>query len=140
MGNASKALLMAAGVLIAIIIISAIVYVYSSISEIGKEREHAIEAEQMVEFNKLYLSYEGRRIRGNEVVSIVNRAKDYNSTRENDREKIKIRIITNTGVTYSQDNYNPDKGNELAEKIFVCTSFEFNDNTGRINGITIEEQ
>lgn len=78
MENVTKALLIAAGVLVAIIILSLLVIGYNQISKYYQERSNTIDIKQMVELNKKFNNYEGREIRGNEMLSVINLVVDYN--------------------------------------------------------------
>ena len=78
MENVTKALLIAVGVLIAIIILSSLVIGYNQISKYYQERSNTIDIKQMVELNKKFNNYEGREIRGNEMLSVINMVVDYN--------------------------------------------------------------
>ena len=78
MENASKALLMAAGVLISLLIISSFVFMYNHLKSLPKTQEVLLEEEQLIEFNKQYESYNRRDLRGADVVSVINKAMDSN--------------------------------------------------------------
>lgn len=79
MENATKALLIAGGVLIAIIIISIGLYLYSMFSNQSKEYNDIISATELEKFNSKFNVYIGRNdIKAQEIVSIVNFAKEYN--------------------------------------------------------------
>ena len=89
MENATKALLIAGGVLIGIIILAALIYAYTSFTRVAAENEQAKATEQLAEFNKPYTSYEGKILRGAEVISVVNRAVSDNRKLLNN-EKINV--------------------------------------------------
>lgn len=95
MENASKALLIAAGILIGIIIITIIVYGYNQISSYYNTKEQAIETEQLVAFNKQFIGYNRDNVRGSDLLSLVNKIIDYNVEKMNyvNDEKIEILII-----------------------------------------------
>ena len=96
MENATKALLISAGILIAIILLSALVLGYNQISTYYKEQSSTIDVKQMVELNKKFTNYENRTIRGNEMLSVINMVVDYNNwVDENPNQgyqKIKLNI------------------------------------------------
>lgn len=79
MENVTKALLMAAGFLVAVIILSLLVMGYSQISKYYQEQSNTIDAEQMAEMVKKFTNYDGREIRGNEMLSVINMVVDYNN-------------------------------------------------------------
>ncbi len=79
MENASKALIMAGGILITIIVIGAFILAMREVSDFQNTRHGAELEQQTLEFNNLYESYNHNRIRGNEIISLMNRIVDYNN-------------------------------------------------------------
>ena len=92
MENATKALLMAAGVLLGILILGALVYMGTSLSSLANQQETEKEAQQLAEANKFYESYLNRKLRGQEVVSIINRVISDN-TKRNSSEQISAKLV-----------------------------------------------
>lgn len=83
MENASKALLMAGGVLIAIITIAVLVRSFSSITALQQSNISEEEQDQLAKFNEQYLQYLGQYVYGTEVITVINKAiddKEYNVT------------------------------------------------------------
>lgn len=79
MENASKALLMAGSVLIAIIIISCLVLMINNLTSYQKTVTSNDETSQITEFNNQFTKYiTGNTIRGNELISLMNKVVDYN--------------------------------------------------------------
>ncbi len=78
MENAAKALEIAAGLLLAIIIISLIVYFFSTISEWPQQEDSMQSAEQLAQFNLEYEVYEKTAMYGVDVISCLNKAKSNN--------------------------------------------------------------
>ncbi len=93
MENASKALLMAGGILIAIIILSIIVYMGTTTSRLAKSQDEKVLAEQTAEFNAQYEAYIKSRMYGTDVITVINKAKDYNTRLGTSEENYKINII-----------------------------------------------
>ena len=121
MENASKALIIAGGVLISIIVISAFVLGMGAVADFQESRSNAEVEQQTLEFNNLYESYNRKNIRENDIISLMNRVVDYNTRKPADgytemqvsftisddiRERLTFdgtnRLVT-TG-TYTQDN------------------------------------
>ena len=94
MENASKALLIAAGIIVTVLIITILVGLYNEVSSYYESKHNMTEAEQLEKFNSVYLNYNDTEIRGNELISIMNRIIDYNNlqARENGYERIIIKI------------------------------------------------
>lgn len=96
MENATKALLMAAGILIAIIILSLAIVAYGRISEYYQAKQRNISEEQLAAFNLEYSVYDRDDVTGFEMVSLINKAVDFNqnkvyganNTQEDNNEKL----------------------------------------------------
>ena len=80
MENMTKALLISAGVLIAVMLLTLIVGFGSQISAYFTNQHKAKMVEQTVEFNNRFENYNGQTIRGSELISVMNRVIDYNNT------------------------------------------------------------
>lgn len=80
MENITKALLIAAGVLIAIMLVTLIITFKDQLSAYFTEEHDSKMVEQAVEFNNRFENYNGQDIRGNELISVMNRVIDYNNT------------------------------------------------------------
>ena len=79
MDNASKALLMAGGVLVALIIIAILARTYTNISKIQQTQLTAEEEAELVAFNEQYTKYLNQHVYGTEVISVINKSLDNNS-------------------------------------------------------------
>ena len=78
MENASKALLIAGGILISIIVISVFILGMRGIADFQDSRQNAEVEQQTIEFNNLYESFKRSNSRGNDIISLMNRIVDYN--------------------------------------------------------------
>lgn len=96
MENASKALLIAAGVFLAILILSALVVFYNQVSSFYTAEHEATVIEQAKEFNAKFENYHRNNIRGSDLISLMNRVIDYNSTQSyfegTNYERIRVNI------------------------------------------------
>ena len=79
MENAAKALLIAAAVIFAMLVTTLLVIFYGQISSYFEEKNKMTEIEQLQEFNARFENYHDKEIRGNELISIMNRIIDYNN-------------------------------------------------------------
>lgn len=77
MENASKALIMAGGVLISLMVIGLLVLFYNNLSGMQKVKTDSETEQQAAEFNKQYDVY-ARDVYGSEILSIANKIADYN--------------------------------------------------------------
>lgn len=75
MENASKALLMAAGVLMGVLVLSLIVYIYATFSDTTQKNMEQMKLNELNAFNSKYLAYDGKSdLTYYDVVSIVTMA------------------------------------------------------------------
>lgn len=79
MENASKALLIAGGVLISLIVVSGFILAMRYVGDFQTANQSARLEQQTLEFNSVYESYNRKNIRGNEIASLMNRVLDYNA-------------------------------------------------------------
>ncbi len=79
MENASKALLMAAGVLIALVIVGAFMLMMSNLTDYQEKSYQSKADAQTTEFNNQYVGYIRDNIRGSDMVSLMYKVLDYNS-------------------------------------------------------------
>lgn len=78
MENASKALIMAGSVLIALIIIGALLLMFNNLSNYQDATDKNTKEAQIVEFNNQYETYNRTDVRGSDLYSLLNRVVDYN--------------------------------------------------------------
>ncbi|MGN1326812.1 MAG: hypothetical protein ACI4VQ_01840 [Clostridia bacterium] len=78
MENATKALEMAASVLIGMLIIGIIVFAYTQFSDLKQTEENAKVVEQSSDFNQAYETYNREGVYGSELLSLANKVVDYN--------------------------------------------------------------
>lgn len=74
MENASKALIMAGGVLIAIIIIALLYSFITTLSAKAEEEDLLLLAEQTETFNREYEAFEKKLLRGTDLITVMNKA------------------------------------------------------------------
>ena len=162
MENASKALIMAASVLIGVVIMSLAVYLFTYFSGSVNEMNSQIEQGQLQEFNNKFTSYEakGKTLTIYDVITVTNLAKENNShyglieqtdnnfyikvilqgtstSMELKTEKELTGILTNS---LELDNANDEiTGANIKQlKKYEC-KVDLNKNTGRVNKIVFSE-
>ena len=77
MENASKALTIAGGVLIAVLLAVLVYYVFTHWGDSQKMQQEEVEVQRVEDFNKSYLSYE-KVLYGSELLGLINKMTDYN--------------------------------------------------------------
>ena len=80
MENLSKALLIAAGMLFTIMILSMLMITYNQIASHYQQKHELAVIEQTEIFNKEFENYNRSYIRGNELISLMNKIIDYNAS------------------------------------------------------------
>ena len=78
MENASKALIMAGGVLLTIMIVSILMYSWRSYTEFKAEQDRISMIENTKKFNEQFSNYDREDVSGYELLSLVNKVIDYN--------------------------------------------------------------
>ena len=79
MENASRALIMAASVLIGIVIISAFILMMSNLTSYQESSYSSTLSSQIAEFNNQFTTYARDNIRGSDMISLMNKVVDYNT-------------------------------------------------------------
>lgn len=78
MDNASKALLMAGWVLIALLVISLAVLAYNQMSQYQRSQSDLVEVEQLADFNEQFTQYIRDDLNGIDLVTLANKVVDFN--------------------------------------------------------------
>ena len=130
MENAAKALMIAGGVLISIIIISMFILMINDLTSFQQNENDMKRQEQLLEFNQQFEIYNSDSVRGNDLMSLINKTIDYNK-----------RNTTAVGADQGNDGYEPitieidlnGKQSELAIDpdnvlLFKSTKYELNNN------------
>lgn len=158
MENAARALTMAAGVLIGIMIISIAVYLFTSLGNTSSEIYSKVEQTKIDKFNSQFLKYYGLgTCTAHDIVSIANLAKNSNEYYEleegseynyyvnvsvyNVSEKIEhFEKLDDAKYTeFIQNNSTVEEKGKIKEiKYFTCTNISQSNITGRVYQITFK--
>lgn len=95
MENASKALLIAGGVLITMIVASFGVYLYGVYHDHSEKMLARMSEKEVSEFNAKFQVFEGKELTANEVVSILNLVRENLKNRQGEEYKINLRLNHN---------------------------------------------
>lgn len=126
MENASKALLIAGGILIAILILSVLVVTINIINSNQKAQEKALATEQLVKFNQKYEAYNKKALYGTDIITLKGLAKSDGN------------IVVIETVGSSDNEINVDLENNKNE-IFSCTKVEYSDD-GKISKLKFKQK
>lgn len=108
MENASKALMMAGGVLIGMMLLSLIVFTFQYTADFAKSYEDINEQNRLAAFNNQFEVYNRKGVKMQEIITIVNLAKDLNSkngVENNEADPLYIKIVCESK---SLEKYNSD--------------------------------
>lgn len=136
MENASKALLIAGGVLIALIILTSFIAMYGRIANLQEEQEEQIKLDQLAEFNAKYEAYNKRIMYGTDVITLMNKVNENNVKAGTNDYKITLT------VKLLDDSYVTSTSSLIGEhdlSIFTCKKISYND-LGRVSAIEIEQK
>lgn len=131
MENASKALLIAGGILIAILIVTVAVFLFANYSSIGESYDQTVQINEVQKFNENFTRYEGREnITIQEIVTLYNFVKDYEL-----KTGVKVTINGISGLKLDEPA-NAIRNNQT--QLFKVIKIEY-DNTGVVNKITFSK-
>ncbi len=107
MENASKALIMAAGMLIGILILALFSYEMFTVAQTGKTYQQKIDQENILEFNSQFEKYAGKPLSAQEIVTIYNYVIEWNKANEATGIELTI-ILANDALNTLDDIYEND--------------------------------
>ena len=109
MDNASKAIIMAGGILIAVAIIGVALYMFTNASELAKASDEILERSQIESFNRFYYTYaplvntKYDDITGLDVYNIYNKVTNNNVGKELGDYQF-ITLVDTTGESFRDSN------------------------------------
>ena len=137
MENASKALIMAGSVLIAVMIIGLIVITKGSFRSVTETYTTIMSKQQIQKINKEFTIYQGRTdIKVHEIITLQNFADDYSET-----YGITIRVepdISIDNIEYVNETIYGGE-NKKTLKRYQCQNIEYNNATGLVSEIIFIE-
>ena len=132
MENSSKALLIAAGLLLAIMIVSLLVISYNQWSNYQQSKQSSMTEEQIVVFNKEYEAYNRDNVTGFELVSLINKIISFNSNNAvdgalgfNNTDKAYTKMYVKFSVTkIYDDETSKSKSDKQYERVFKSKEYD----------------
>ncbi len=145
MENATKALIIAGGMLIAMLIVGLLVWGFGQIRSLQQEQADQETIQEIIDFNERFEAYNRTTVRGYQMISLANLVYDTNS-RYTETDGYNPVTITVDGlssedatdedlVTYIQtyyDSMNSDQKNALKQLVFECTDVEYDPQNSRV--------
>lgn len=139
MENASKALIMAGGVLISLLIIGLLLLMFNRLSDFQKTGDNSKRTSQIAKFNMEYEGYlDDKGIKGADILSLINKIIDYNAKTGDNQPEInnpvdytKKMAITITNLNTGAGSFNEKYAYEGSNRMFVRNEYSF----GVINGV-----
>ena len=143
MENSAKALLIAGSILLFILLSTFAMYVFSRTRNHTNDIYNLMLTSEVDGYNQKFIKYEDRELQIQDVVSIINLAKDYNRKQ---RLPVELNVTAESGIIngISEKNLLSDKidiNNVLKDNIeekFKCIT-QFADNSNLIENIIIEK-
>ena len=132
MENASKALLMAGGILIALLIIVKLVYSFGVMGGYFDTENSKQQAEQLKIFNEQYEAYNRKLLRGVDVISVINKVLDNNQKYGPDEYDepnylMQIEFEMLEGAVYQKDKQSGK--NQKVDSVTFKTGINYNQNS-----------
>lgn len=142
MENASKALLIGAAILFAVMILSLLMIGYQQISSYFSEEHEIAMIEQTTKFNSQFENYYQKTIRGNDMLSLMNKIIDYNErlsyTDGTKYKRIEITITLGDSSILNQFKYTTTESGFSNVSIFTSSKITNVTSTG-VSPNTVEE-
>lgn len=138
MENATQALLIAGGILLAILTLTMIAFLTGNLATVGQARAEKVELERLAKWNAEWEAYNKKLLYGADVLTLVNKAKQNNEEYENSTKyEVKIDITANSK---DKDGTQITTGNieQYKTSIFKCIDIRYNSDTGRVSEMTFE--
>ena len=138
MENASKALLIASGILLAMLMVSVIIFAWGKFSDFYNNQDEIDETEELAKFNSQFTNFNREKVHGYELLSLVNKISDYNmrysSDAKNNFQYNSISMEVVLGEPKNKDKFEQDfyyPSTEEYTHLFTPTTY-------RQNGIITE--
>lgn len=141
MENASKALLMAAGILIGLLIAALFSYEMMVVAETGKAHQEQIDHENILEFNAQFEKYAGKSLTAQEIATIFNYITEWNKNNETFAIQMEFVNYVGNGLDKLRDIHTNPRSTYTVEE-FLNSSWEVSslDNNNRNYTIKISQE
>lgn len=130
MENAAKALLIAGGILLALMTLSLIVYMSTATTRMAEAQDEKKAAEELTAFNMEYEAYNKSVMYGTDIITVVNKAINYNETAT---EKIEIELTIVNDYKTTIETIKQYSNERKSEKTKIESSLSLNAGTYKID-------
>ncbi len=154
MENASKALIIAAEILIGVLLLTLMVFMFHAMGTFSKTVDDNIETKNTSEFNINFEKYRGKTdITAQDIISMGNLARQYNKQMDSEQLQIEVKGVSRKYQAphklTDEDTYNfiqeysmvaKTIDGKIVEEVryFECIKIEYNSRTGKINRIELK--
>ena len=136
MENASKALLMAAGVLVGILILTLMITLFATSSSLSKSYDNAKHEEAVQQFNANFTKYVGEDITIHDVVTITNFANKYGVIVKIDGVTVDSNYNYSQAIKEDVSKYSYDKDTDtVSMDTYKLKIEEYSEDTGYVSKI-----
>lgn len=136
MENATKALLIAAAVLIAILLISFGVYIINSTGDVINSSGDALGDLEVSQFNKKFNSYEGNSKNGTTVKTLLQTVVNHNKAQTDTSRLVEVKLGSSVLITSATNCIMPTTFETGAKYDVVCVT----DNSGLVKTIQLTKK
>lgn len=133
MENASKALIIAGAILIAIVLITFGVIILGQGSEIINSS--SMSETEVAAFNAKFTAFEGTKVRGSKVNSLLNTVLQHNLSQEDNSTKVTVNSAATDGIKITKESENIGTKAETGKTYNVKCTYGA---TGLITDITVQ--
>lgn len=135
MENASRALVMAGGILIALIILGALLLMFNNLSSYQNSNDASTKSSQIAEFNNQFEPYNKNNLTLMELKSV------YNKIQSNNTRNPEYTINQNISIIYAyiSNDFSKLPEEDKQNKSFSCTEVKYNNPDGRISEMKFKE-
>lgn len=123
MENASKALIMAGSILLAIMVIGLLLFSWGKLSDFKKNDDKFEEVDNISKFNLQFANYENRIVYGYEIISLANKIADYNMRYSNAKGAKNDEKYKKISMTINLDHKNNAFAKETSNLLFTIQTY-----------------
>ena len=136
MENASKALIIAGAILISIVLITFGVMILGQGSEVIKTSD--MSETEVSTFNAKFTSFQGNKVRGSKVNSLINTVIQNNMSQDDDGKKVEIKTDSE-GITVSKTTQTMSTVTTADTGATYSVTCNYDGNSGLITSITVNK-